>query len=76
MDFQQPEAVRLFFGTSELVEEVFLMLDLKSALNLAQVLDKEVLKKGLSFKVWTRLVNFGCPRNNKKFKWHSYFSST
>ena len=66
------EAVRLFFGTSELVEEVFLMLDLKSALNLAHVLDKEVLKKGLSFKVWTRLVKFGCPRNNRKFKWHDW----
>ena len=72
MDVEQAEAVRLFFGTSELVEEVFLMLDLKSALNLAHVLDKEVLKKGLSFKVWTRLVKFGCPRNNRKFKWHDW----
>ena len=72
MDVEQPDSVRLFFGTSELVEEVFLMLDLKSALNLAHVLDKEVLKKGLSFNVWTRLVKFGCPRNNRKFKWHDW----
>ena len=63
MDYEQAEAVRLFFGTPELVEEVFLMLDLKSALNLAHVLDKEVLKKGLSSKVWNRLVKFSCPRN-------------
>ena len=62
MDVEQAEAVRLFFGTPELVEEVFLMLDLKSALNLANVLDKKVLKKGLSSKVWNRLVKFCCPR--------------
>ena len=63
MDDEQAEAVRLFFGTPELVEEVFVMLDLKSALNLAHVVDKEVLKKGLSSKVWNRLVKFSCPRN-------------
>ena len=72
MDVEQAKAVRLFFGTPELVEEVFLMLDLKSALNLAHVMDKEVLKKSLSFKVWNRLVKFSCPRNNRKFKWHDW----
>ena len=72
MDVEQAEAVRLFFGTPELVEEIFLMLDLKSALNLANVLDKDVLKKGLSSKVWNRLVKFSCPRNNRKIEWHNW----
>ena len=46
-----------------------MLLDLKSTLNLARVLDKDILKKSLSSKVWSRLVKHSCPSNDKDFCW-------
>ena len=50
------QAVAKFWETPELLGELFSFLDLKSALSLARVLDKDVLKRSLSSKVWRRLV--------------------
>ena len=50
------QAVAKFWKTPELLGEFFSFLDLKSALSLARVLDKDVLKRSLSSKVWRRLV--------------------
>ena len=53
------QAVAKFWETPELLGELFSFLDLKSALSLARVLDKDVLKRSLSSKVFRRLVNRG-----------------
>ena len=50
------QAVAKFWETPELLGELFFFLDLKSALSLARVLDKNVLKRCLSSKVWRNLV--------------------
>ena len=52
------QAVAKFWETPELLGELFSFLDLKSALSLARVLDKDVLKRSLSSKVWRRLVKW------------------
>ena len=53
------QAVTKVWETPELLGELFSFLDLRSALSLARVLDKDVLKRSLSSKVWRRLVKRG-----------------
>ena len=52
-----------------LMERVSMFLDLKSTLNLVRVLDKDILKKSLSSRVWRKLVKHSCPSNDKDFYW-------
>ena len=48
---EQHEAETKFWATPELVEKLFSTLDLDSALSLSLVMNKEILKKGMTPKV-------------------------
>ena len=61
------EAVSFVLRNPLLMECVFKFLSLKSTLNLARVLDKDILKKSLSSKAWSKLVKHSCPSNDKDF---------
>ena len=65
----QAEVVSLVLRNPLLMECIFMFLSLKSTLNLARVLDKDILKKRLSSKVWSKLVKHSCPSNDKDFCW-------
>ena len=53
---EQREAEAKFWATPELVEKQFSILDLDSTLSLALVMNKEILKRGMTPKVWSGLV--------------------
>ena len=40
---------------------MFSLLDLESMVNLAHVLDKEVLKESMTNKIWNKLIRRKCP---------------
>ena len=52
----QHEAEAKFWATPELLERLFSTLDLDSTLSLARVMNKEILKRGMTPKVWSGLV--------------------
>ena len=56
MQTQQREAEAKFWATPELVEKLFSTLNLESTLSLARVMNKEILKRGMTPKVWASLV--------------------
>ena len=58
---QQSEAERKFWETPELLETLFLSLDLQSSLSLARLLDQENLQRSMTSKVWSKLVSQNCP---------------
>ena len=49
---EQREAEAKFWATRELVEKLFSTLDLDSTLTLALVMNKEILKRGMTPIVW------------------------
>ena len=53
---QQREAEAKFWETPELVEKLCSTLDLESTLSLAGVMNKEILKRSMTSKVWNALV--------------------
>ena len=59
MDFGQLTVVEKFWKTPELVEKLVSKLDPLSTLRLIQsgVMDKDILKKGLSLKAWSRIIS-------------------
>ena len=57
----QSEAERKFWETPELLETLFLTLDLQSSLSLACLLDQENLQRSMTSKVWSKLVSQNCP---------------
>ena len=56
MQAEQHEAEAKFWATPELVEKLFSTLNLESTLSLARVMNKEILKRGMTSKVWDSLV--------------------
>ena len=54
---EQREAEAKFWATPDLVEKLFSTLDLDSTLSLALVMNKEILKRGMTPKVWSGLVS-------------------
>ena len=50
---EQREAEAKFWATPELVENLFSTLDLDSTLSLARVMNKEILKRSMTPKVWS-----------------------
>ena len=56
MQAEQREAETKFWETPELVEKLFSILDLQSTLSLARVINKEILKRSMTPKVWDSLV--------------------
>ena len=58
---QQFEAEQKFFNLPELVETLFLWLDPLSFLSLVQsrVINKEILQKSLTSKVWVKIIGSG-----------------
>ena len=56
MQAEQGEAETNFWETPELVEKLFSILDLQSTLSLARVINKEILKRSMTPKVWDSLV--------------------
>ena len=58
---QQSEAEQKFFNLPELVEKLFLRLDPLSFLSLVQsrVINKEILQKSLTSKVWVKIIGSG-----------------
>ena len=54
---QQHEAEAKFWATPELLEKLFSTLDLDSTLSLARVMNKEILKRSMTSKVWHSLVS-------------------
>ena len=56
MQSEQREAETKFWETPELVEKLFSILDLQSTLSLARVINKEILKRSMTPKVWDSLV--------------------
>ena len=61
MQAKQSEAERKFWETPELLETLFLSLDLQSTLSLARLLDQENLQRSMTSKVWSKLVSQNCP---------------
>ena len=57
----QSEAERKFWETPELLETLFLSLDLESTLNLARLMKQENLEHSMTSKVWSKLVGQNCP---------------
>ena len=53
---QQGEAEAKFWETPELLERLLSTLDLDSTFSLARVMNKEILKRSMTAKVWTTLV--------------------
>ena len=53
---QQGDAEAKFWETPELLERLFSTLDLDSTLSLARVMNKEILKRSMTAKVWNTLV--------------------
>ena len=53
---EQREAKAKFWATPDLVEKLFSTLDLDSTLSLALVMNKEILKRGMTPMVWSGLV--------------------
>ena len=53
---EQREAEAKFWATPELVENLFSTLDLDSTLSLARVMNKEILKRSMTPKVWSGLI--------------------
>ena len=53
---EQREAEAKFWATPDLVEKLFSTLDLDSTLSLALVMNKEILKRGMTPMVWSGLV--------------------
>ena len=50
------EAEAKFWSLPELVMKLFSQLDIKSVLNLARVVDKEVLKESMTSKMWNKII--------------------
>ena len=61
MQADQSEAESKFWETPELLETLFLLLDLESTLSLAGLMDQENLQHSMTSKVWSRLVRQNCP---------------
>ena len=55
------EAERKVWMLPELVAKLFSELDPESVLNLARVVDKDVLKESLTSKVWQKIISDNCP---------------
>ena len=55
------EAERKVWMLPELVARLFSELDHESVLNLARVVDKDVLKESLTSKVWKKIISDNCP---------------
>ena len=55
------EAESKFWETPELLETLFLLLDLESTLSLAGLMDQENLQHSMTSKVWSKLVSQNCP---------------
>ena len=53
---QQREAEAKFWETPELIEKLCSTLDLESTLSLARVINKDILKRSMTSKVWNALV--------------------
>ena len=56
MQTEQGEAEAKFWTTPELIEKLFSNLNLESTLSLARLMNKEILKRGMTSKVWDSLV--------------------
>ena len=54
----QSEAERKFWETPELLETLFLWLDLEATFNLAHVMDKESLQSGITSNVWNKRIRY------------------
>ena len=49
---QRDESEAKFWATPELLEKLFSTLDLESTLSLARVINKDILKRSMTSKVW------------------------
>ena len=69
MQIEQSDSEKKFWGRPELVEKLFLVLDLDSTLNLARVMDREILQQSLASKVWKALLYHSYPSSSFPYWW-------